>query len=114
MNTLGSEAEYIAAIYLQQKGLKLLERNYRSRYGEIDLVMLDGKALVFVEVRLRSNAGFGGAAMSITPAKQQKIIRTAEQYLQQHGSRSCRFDVMLMSKASEDGVEWIPNAFDAS
>ncbi len=114
MNTLGSEAEHIAAIYLQQKGLKLLERNYQSRYGEIDLVMQDGKTLVFVEVRLRSSAGFGGAAMSITPSKQQKIIRTAEQYLQQHGSRSCRFDVILMRKPSEDLVEWIPNAFDAS
>lgn len=114
MNTLGSEAERIAAIYLQQKGLKLLERNYQSRYGEIDLVMQDGKTLVFVEVRLRTSSGFGGAAMSITPSKQQKIIRTAEQYLQQHGSHSCRFDVVLMNKPSEDVIEWIPNAFDAS
>lgn len=113
MNTLGSEAENIAAIYLQQQGLKLLERNYQSRYGEIDLIMRDGKSLVFVEVRLRSSAGFGGAAMSITPSKQQKIIRTAEQYLQQYGTTHCRFDVILMNKTSKDGLEWISNAFDA-
>ncbi|PKO25066.1 MAG: YraN family protein [Betaproteobacteria bacterium HGW-Betaproteobacteria-8] len=113
MNTLGSEAENIAAIYLQQQGLTLLDRNYQSRYGEIDLIMRDGKCLVFIEVRLRSNTGFGGAAMSITPSKQQKIIRTAEQYLQKHGNANCRFDVILMSKASKDGLEWIQNAFDA-
>lgn len=113
MNTLGSEAENIAAIYLQQQGLIMLERNYQSRYGEIDLIMRDGRTLVFIEVRLRSSAGFGGAVMSITPSKQQKIIKTAEHYLQMHGNTNCRFDVILMNKASNDGVEWIPNAFDA-
>lgn len=114
MNTLGSEAENIAAIYLQQKGLKLLARNYQSRYGEIDLIMQSGKTLVFVEVRLRTNSHFGGAAMSVTSSKQQKIIKTASHYLQQHGSADCRFDVILMSKPSEDAIEWIPNAFDAT
>lgn len=114
MNTLGSEAENIAAIYLQQKGLKLLARNYQSRYGEIDLIMQSGKTLVFVEVRLRTNNHFGGAAMSVTSSKQQKIIKTASHYLQQHGSANCRFDVILMSKPSEDAIEWIPNAFDAT
>lgn len=114
MNTLGSEAEIIAAIHLQQKGLKLLAQNYQSRYGEIDLIMQDGKTIVFIEVRLRTTNSFGGAAMSITPSKQQKIIRTAELYLQKHGNADCRFDVILMNKASEDGIEWISNAFDAS
>jgi len=114
LNTLGSEAEIVAAIYLQQKGLKLLERNYQSRYGEIDLIMQSGKTLVFVEVRLRSSGSFGGAAISVTPIKQQKIIKTASQYLQKHGDANCRFDVILMTKPSEDGIEWIPNAFDAS
>jgi putative endonuclease len=114
LNTLGSEAENTAAIYLQQKGLKLLAQNYQSRYGEIDLVMQDGKTIVFVEVRLRTNTSFGGAAMSITPSKQQKIIRTAELYLQRHGNGNCRFDVILMNKTSIEGIEWISNAFDAT
>ncbi|MDP2247478.1 MAG: YraN family protein [Nitrosomonadales bacterium] len=114
MNTLGSEAEQIAAMHLQQKGLKLLVQNYQSRYGEIDLIMQDGKTIVFIEVRLRTSNSFGGAAMSITPSKQQKIIRTAEQYLQKHGNVDCRFDVILMNKANDNSIEWISNAFDAS
>lgn len=113
MNTLGSDAENLAAIYLQQRGLKLLDKNYRSRYGEIDLVMRDGKTLVFVEVRLRRQQGFGGAAFSITTSKRQKIIRTAAQYLQKHGSANCRFDVILMHDATDSAIEWIPRAFDA-
>jgi putative endonuclease len=114
LNATGSAAENIAAMYLQQKGLKLLDRNYSCRYGEIDLIMQEGKTLVFVEVRLRSSSSFGGAAISITAGKQQKIIRTAEQYLQKHGNASCRFDVILMNRAHQDSVEWIANAFDAS
>jgi putative endonuclease len=113
MNNLGSDAEKAAAIYLQQKGLKLLASNYRCRYGEIDLVMRDGKTIVFVEVRMRSNPSFGGAAMSITPAKQQKLIRTASHYLQLHGNSDCRFDAILMQSKTSDSIEWITNAFDA-
>lgn len=112
MNNLGGEAELTAATFLQQQGLKLITSNYHCRFGEIDLIMRDGKTLVFVEVRLRSNASFGGAGMSITPAKQQKLARTAEHYLQQHGSTSCRFDAVLMDKASVQHIEWIKNAFD--
>ncbi|HEY8353692.1 MAG TPA: YraN family protein [Methylophilaceae bacterium] len=114
MSNRGTEAESAAAEYLQQKGLKLLERNHVSRYGEIDLIMQDGKTLVFVEVRLRSSSGFGGAAMSITPVKQKRIMRTAEQYLQRHGNHACRFDVVLMSRADGSDIEWIRNAFDAN
>lgn len=62
MNNTGQDAERLAAIYLQRQGLKLLETNYRCRFGEIDLIMQDGKEIVFVEVRLRSHAAFGGAA----------------------------------------------------
>lgn len=113
MKHRGSAAEHIAAAFLQQKGLKLLERNHATRHGEIDLIMQDGKTLVFVEVRLRSNSNFGGAAMSITPAKQQRIIRTAEHYLQRHGNHASRFDVVLMREVNDDNIEWIRNAFDA-
>lgn len=114
MKASGAIAEQMAARYLQQKGLQLIEQNYQTRYGEIDLIMRDGKTLVFVEVRLRSNPGFGGAAMSITLAKQQKIIRSAEHYLQTHGNANCRFDVVLMQSTRESEMEWISHAFEAS
>ena len=113
MSNSGDEAEKIAAAYLQQQGLTLLETNYRCRFGELDLVMRDGNALVFVEVRLRSNADFGGAGMSITAHKRKKLIRAAEHYLQHHGSTSCRFDAVLMDKIGIQHIEWIRNAFDA-
>lgn len=107
----GNAAEQIAATFLQQKGLILVEKNFRCQYGEIDLIMRDAKTLVFVEVRLRSNANFGGAAMSINQSKQQKLSRTAERYLQMHGNSACRFDAILMHTADINTVEWIQNAF---
>jgi putative endonuclease len=112
-NNAGFDAEHIAATFLQSKGLRLITQNYHCRFGEIDLVMQDGKTLVFVEVRMRSNAAFGGAADSITPQKQQKLILTARHYLQQHGEQACRFDAVLMSGAQPEQVEWICNAFSA-
>lgn len=113
MNTLGQEAESIATEYLKQQGLRLISSNYRCRFGEIDLIMQDGKSLVFVEVRMRKNNSFGGAAYSITPAKQKKIILTAQHFLAQHGETASRFDVILMQTPQIAGIEWIKNAFDA-
>lgn len=107
----GQLAEHIAATFLQQQGLILLEKNFRCKYGEIDLIMRDGETLVFVEVRLRSNQNFGGAALSITQSKQQKLSRTAEQYLQIHGNCDCRFDAILMQTIDIKAVEWLKNAF---
>jgi putative endonuclease len=115
-DNVGNQAERIAAEYLQKQGLKLLETNYRCRFGEIDLVMQDCKTLVFVEVRLRSSNTFGGAAYSINSSKQKKLVITAEHYLQQHNAASklaCRFDAILMDKTSAENVQWIQNAFDA-
>ena len=114
MSNDGSAAEQLAATYLQQKGLKLLESNYRCRFGEIDLIMRDGKEIVFVEVRLRSNAFYGGAGASITNSKQQKLTRTAEHYLMQHGSTPCRFDAVLMDSLSLNNLIWHKNAFEAT
>lgn len=107
----GSAAEALAAHYLQQQHLKLLEKNFRCPYGEIDLIMQDGKTLVFVEVRMRSSASFGGAAMSVTPSKQEKLRRSAQRYLQIHGEQACRFDVVLMQAIDVNTVEWLKNAF---
>ncbi len=115
-NNAGLEAEKVAATFLANQGLKLLVQNYHCRFGEIDLVMTDAKTLVFVEVKLRSSKQFGGAATSITPQKQQKLILTAQHYLQQHvktqSQIACRFDAILMSKADINNIEWIRNAFE--
>ena len=107
----GNAAEDAAADFLQQKGLKLIARNFRCPYGEIDLIMQDGKTLVFVEVRLRSSSDFGGAAMSITQSKQQKLKRSAERYMQLHGECACRFDAILMQSINTGAIEWVHNAF---
>ncbi|QOJ21877.1 MAG: YraN family protein [Gammaproteobacteria bacterium] len=108
----GSDAEQIALSYLQQQNLVLIAQNYHCRFGEIDLIMRDGATLVFVEVRMRGSEAFGGAATSITPAKQAKLLRTARHYLSQLNSEpACRFDALLLSGTDGRKIEWIQNAF---
>ncbi len=109
-NNKGLAAEQLAETYLRKQGLRLKAKNYHCRYGEIDLIMQAPDTLVFVEVRLRKNKSFGSAADSITPQKQQKLLRTAQHYLQQHGEEACRFDVVLLSGLSVDEIEWVQNA----
>lgn len=110
----GAQAEQAAARYLQQHGLKLVQANYRSRFGEIDLILYDGPTLVFAEVRMRRRTDFGGAASSIDAHKQAKLIRTAQLYLATLSSLPpCRFDaVLLLSPDGKEGIEWIKNAFE--
>lgn len=108
----GSDAEQIALSYLQRQNLVLITQNYRCRFGEIDLIMRDGATLVFVEVRMRGSETFGGAATSITPAKQTKLLHTARHYLSQLKSEPpCRFDALLLSGAGGRKIEWIKDAF---
>lgn len=109
---LGRAAESRAEAFLKSHGLKLVARNWRCRFGEVDLVMQDGATLVFIEVRLRSRGDFGGAAASVTHAKQKKLLATARQYLAGLPTiPPCRFDVIAMTdKAAEP--EWLQNAFD--
>ncbi len=110
--TKGAQAEQLAAEFLQRCGLGLLQRNFRCRYGEIDLIMRDGATLVFVEVRLRGSNDFGGAAASITAEKQGRLLRTAQHYLSAlRHSPPCRFDAVLMRNADGAGIEWVKNAF---
>lgn len=107
-------AEAVAATFLQAQGLTLLERNFRCKHGEIDLIMSHAGTLVFVEVRLRSNASYGGAAMSLNTAKQGKLRRTAEFYLQSKASNpdaACRFDAILMQDLDISAIDWLQNAF---
>jgi putative endonuclease len=110
--TRGDEFERRAERYLLEQGLRLLVRNYQCKLGEIDLIMSAGNTLIFVEVRYRKNSLFGGAAASVTPAKQQRLRRTAHSYMQSKGlnesRQSCRFDLVACEGSH---VHWIPNAF---
>ena len=107
----GELAEALAAQYLQARGLRLLERNYRCRSGEIDLILAEGPILVFVEVRLRRNPDFGGAAASIGMAKRQRILKAARHYLLGKPEPVCRFDAVLLDALTADRIEWIKDAF---
>jgi len=110
VNPGGAEAEDIALRFLLEQGLKLKERNYTCRLGEIDLILLDGATLVFVEVRMRASRSFGGAAESITGRKRLRLIATARHYLsRQSTTPACRFDVILMNHDS--AIVWIKDAF---
>lgn len=107
----GKQAEAQAEQFLCQQGLKLVERNYRCKLGEIDLIMRDGDSLVFVEVRLRRHSGFGSAAESVTPQKQRKLILAAQHYLQHAGkNQPCRFDIVGLDQQSPP--TWLKNAFE--
>lgn len=107
----GAAAEQAASDYLIARGLRLVDRNWRCKGGEIDLVMRDGANLVFVEVRARTGSGFGGAAASITATKQARVILAARHYLLAKGlDAPCRFDAVLV----QDGrLEWLKGAFEA-
>ncbi len=112
MTSPGAEAERLAERFLESKGLVLVDRNYRCRMGEIDLVMRDRDTLVFVEVRLRSHPGFGGAAGSITDAKRSRLLRAARHYLaRMPDAPACRFDAVLLDGRVQQRIEWVRDAF---
>lgn len=101
----GAAAEARALAFLQQQGLTLVEQNFSCRWGEIDLILRDQETLVFVEVRQRSSARFGGAAASVSASKQAKLWRTAEVYLQRiRRMPVCRFDLIAIDG---DQLEWM-------
>jgi putative endonuclease len=112
----GDAAEQAAFEYLLERGLKPLIRNYRCRGGEIDLVMLDREVLALIEVRLRRNSHFGGAAASVTNSKQKRIGIASRHLLMTRRELSryrARFDVMAIQGAAQDDfqIEWIKDAF---
>ncbi len=110
MKADGDRAESLALEFLLTRGCKLVTRNFRSRFGEIDLIVRDGGTLVFVEVRKRGRSRFGTAADSITTTKQQKLIATAGLYLTRLSPQPpCRFDAVLID--AEDRLEWLKDAF---
>lgn len=116
---IGEDGESRALAYLLARGLTLVRRNYRvaagpnARGGEIDLIVRESDGtLVFVEVRTRKGAGFGGAAGSVSAAKQRSVIFAARCYLRAFASPpACRFDVVAIEGAH---IEWLRGAFDAS
>jgi putative endonuclease len=110
---IGEQAERVAADYLRRKGLELIETNYRCRWGEIDLVLRDRITVVFVEVKLRRSDSFGGAAYSVGPRKQERIIAAARHYLAGRRETQCRFDVVLLEGLDPLRIEWIRDAFSA-
>lgn len=114
----GRAAEDEALRFLQQKGFTLVRRNYRCRLGEIDLVMRDGPSLVFVEVRARESERFGGAAASVGPAKQRRLVAAARHFLMAHpraAALPARFDVVAISgPGGENPPRWIRAAFDTA
>jgi len=106
----GQVWEQRALHYLEQHGLTLVEANYRCKSGEIDLICHDGAVLVFVEVRHRADAGHGGAAASITPAKVGRIVRAAQTYLMQTTHLpECRIDVVAIDG---EAIEWLQGAIE--
>ena len=116
--THGQDAEQRALKHLQSKGLKLVTKNWSCRRGELDLVMLDGDTVVFVEVRFRKHVAWGGAAASVDARKRQKIIMAAQYFLQcepRLSNHPCRFDVIALNAngALPPNLDWIANAFEA-
>ena len=107
---LGVRAEELCAEMLRRAGLRVLARNWRCRHGEIDLVAEEGGTLVFAEVRYRRDERFGGAAASVTAAKQSRLIAAARLYLSRRPEAPCRFDVFLVD-GTPASVQWIRNAF---
>ena len=114
---IGIAAESLACDYLLRQGLDLLERNYRAPRGEVDLIMQDHDHMVFVEVRFRRNHRFGSGADSVHASKQDKLIKTALYYLQQHpklAKRPVRFDVVSITTINgQPDIDWIKDAFQA-
>ncbi|MGX2042015.1 YraN family protein [Methylocaldum sp. MU1018] len=112
----GRIAEDHALSFLQNRGLRLIERNYRCRYGEIDLVMEDGRIIVFVEVRYRASLQFGGALESVDRRKQAKLLASAVHFLREKRmDRPARFDVAALATANgELTVKWVKDAFQAA
>ena len=117
MNRAGARAEDLCAELLRKAGLRVLARNWRCRHGEIDLVAEEGGTLVFAEVRYRRDERFGGAAGSVTAAKQSRLIAAARLYLARRpvarSEPSCRFDVLLLDSLESGRISWIRNAFTA-
>jgi putative endonuclease len=113
----GDQAEDTACEYLQSQGLRLIERNFLCKRGEIDLIMQQADTTIFVEVRYRRNNLYGSGAESVDWRKQEKLLATAAHYLQSHpkaAKGACRFDVVALTTQNQrHKIDWIVDAFQA-
>jgi len=112
---LGKSGEDLAAKVLQKKGLKIITRNFRNKFGEIDIIAKDNETLVFVEVKTRASARFGLPEEAVTEAKQQQVIRVASSYLSQHKLLNVpvRFDVVAITiKGGKPEINHLVSAFE--
>ena len=113
----GLQYESLAKKHLLKQGLTLFQQNYHSRFGEIDLVMLEGNTVCFIEVKYRKSQDFGGAASAISYSKRQKIIKTALIFMSENqklANRAMRFDALMLQQIDQDiNINWIQNAFYA-
>ncbi|CAG8998932.1 MAG: hypothetical protein CENE_00896 [Candidatus Celerinatantimonas neptuna] len=110
----GNIAENNACRYLRKRGLKILQRNYYCKGGELDIIARDSSHLVFVEVRIRKNSQFGGALASVTTKKQKHLLHAAYCFMQQQklnpAHQALRFDIIAIEQET-DQIRWIKNAF---
>jgi putative endonuclease len=112
---VGRTGEDLACKLLKKKGYKILERNYKSPLGEIDIIAREGKTLVFVEVKTRSTSDFGTAKWAVGPRKQRKVSMVALDYLKRQAllEHPARFDVVAVDLDQDrEKIELFPNAFD--
>ncbi len=110
MNRAGARAEDQCAALMRAAGLDVVARNWRCRFGEIDLIAEEGGTVVFAEVRMRRSLNFGGAGESVTAAKRAKLLAAARLYLASRPQAACRFDVFLVVGQAGD-VQWVRDAF---
>ena len=115
-NSLGQEGEETAAVFLKSKGLKILERNFRIRGGEIDIVAQDGSTICFTEVKTRRSNSYGTPRESVSFFKKNRLIKAGLFYVAKHNltDTNVRFDVVCVTFA-RDGrpqIEWLQNVFE--
>lgn len=111
---LGRTGEDRAARFLVSQGYRILERNYSTRSGEIDLIALHQGTVAFIEVKTRSNDAFGAPELAVNHRKQQRMVKAALGYIKFKKLHQvpCRFDVVAINTANEQQVELIQNAFE--
>jgi putative endonuclease len=113
MNPAGARAEELCGRLLERAGLKVLARNWRCRFGEIDLIAEERGTVVFAEVRYRACASHGGAAESVGAAKRARLAAAARAWLAGRPERPCRFDVLVVESLPQARIRWIRDAFEA-
>ncbi|MBF0449189.1 MAG: YraN family protein [Candidatus Magnetomorum sp.] len=113
---LGRDSEQLAALYLQEHGYEIIQHNFRTRFGEIDIIARENKTIVFIEVKSRTSANYGYAVQALTRKQQLRLSKTALTYLHQNHlkNQSARFDVVAIQKDPQSGIDirLIKNAFE--